>query len=89
VYPGDQYGYDGRRARRARRQQAAAAQASGAVQETPAATANESAAPRRWVPRISNPFSNIRLPGRGRQAAEAPVVGDATATPQLESVVVR
>jgi hypothetical protein len=88
VYPGDQYGYDGRRARRARRQ-AAAADASGAVQETPAATANAAAAPRRWVPRISNPFSNIQLPGRGRQAAEAPAVGDATAAPQLESVVVR
>jgi hypothetical protein len=41
------------------------------------------------VPRISNPFSNIHLPGRGRQAAETPVVGDATAAPQLESVVVR
>jgi hypothetical protein len=89
VYPGDPYGYDGRRARRARRQQAAAAQASGAVQETPPATANEGAAPRRWVPRISNPFSNIHLPGRGRQAAQTPVVGDATAAPQLESVVVR
>jgi hypothetical protein len=89
VYPGEQYGYDGRRARRARRQQAAAAQARGAVQETPAATTNEGTAPRRWVPRISNPFSNIHLPGRGHRAAETPVVGDATAAPQLESVVVR
>jgi hypothetical protein len=41
------------------------------------------------VPRISNPFSNIHLPGRGRRAAETPVVGNAIAAPQLESVVVR
>jgi Ring finger domain len=99
MYPGDQYGYDGRRARRARRQ-AAAAEASGAAQQTPAATANaEATAPRRWVPRISNPFSNmsrptmpsIHLPGRGRQAEETPAVGaEATTTPsQLEAGVVR
>jgi hypothetical protein len=90
MYPGDQYGYDGRRARRARRQQAAVAEASGAVPETPAATTNtETAAPRRWVPRISNPFTNIHLPGRNRQAEETPV-GDATTTPsQLEAGVVR
>lgn len=97
MYPGDQYGYDGRRARRVRRQ--AAAGASGAAQGTPAATANaEAAAPRRWVPRISNPFSNLsrpampslHLPGRGRSPQETPAVGDATTTPsQLEAGVVR
>jgi len=99
VYPGDQYGYDGRRARRARRQAAAAAaaaEASGAVQEAPAATENAvSASPRRWVPRISNPFSNmsrptmpsIHLPGRSRQTETA---AEENSTPsQLESGVVR
>jgi Ring finger domain len=98
MYPGDQYGYDGRRARRARRH-AAAAEASGAVQETPATAANGgAAAPRRWVPRISNPFSNmsrpampsLHLPGRNRSSQETPAAGDATTTPsQLEAGVVR
>jgi hypothetical protein len=98
MYPGDQYGYDGRRARRARRQ-AAAAGASGAAQGNPATTANAgAAAQRRWVPRISNPFSNLsrpampslHLPGRGRPPQETPAVGDASTTPsQLEAGVVR
>jgi hypothetical protein len=66
------------------------AEASGAAPVTPAATANaEATTPRRWVPRISNPFTNIHLPGRNRQAEETPV-GDATTTPsQLEAGVVR
>ncbi|PMD38311.1 hypothetical protein L207DRAFT_531217 [Hyaloscypha variabilis F] len=92
--------YDGRRARRARQQAAAAAaaaEASGAVQEGAGATANtEAATPRRWVPHISNPFSNmsrptmpsIHLPGRSR-AEETPAVGDATTPSQLEAGVVR
>lgn len=98
MYPGDQYGYDGRRARRARRQ-AAAAEAISAPQEIPADGANaEAATPRRWVPHISNPFSNmsrpampsLHLPGRNRQAEESPAVGANNTTPsQLENGVVR
>jgi hypothetical protein len=94
MYPGDQYGRDGRRARRARRQ-AAAQEATETVQETPAATENaEAAAPRRWVPRISNPFSNIsrptmpsiHLPGRRR---ETETNAQENTPSQLEAGVVR
>jgi hypothetical protein len=48
----------------------------------------EATTSRRWVPRISNPFSNMRLPGRNRQAA-APEAAVEPSPSQLEAGVVR
>lgn len=57
--------------RRSRREAAAAANAQapvgGEVQAEPVVS-------RRWVPRISNPFNNVRLPGRNRQVEPSPAV---------------
>lgn len=92
TFAGDaSYGYNGtdRRARRATRQQAASAtQVSGAVDG--AAENSEQAAPRRWRPQISNPFSNMRMPtipGRGHPAAAASP--EDTSPSQLEAGTVR
>jgi len=83
VYPGDP-SQDRRSARRARRAAAAAASpASVPVQEDAGAATNEQAAgPRRWIPRISNPFS--------RNGGAASAEQNTTASPsQLEAGVVR
>jgi hypothetical protein len=83
VYPGDP-SQDRRSARRARRAAAAAAApAILPVQEDAGAAANEqAAAPRRWIPRISNPFS--------RNGGAASAEQNTTASPsQLEAGVVR
>jgi len=87
VGDGVQYGVDGQRSsRRSRREAAAAAQAAPAGGEANA----ESTVSRRWVPRISNPFSNIRLPGRNRQAEAAESNTAVERSPsQLEAGVVR
>jgi len=96
IYPGDPY-YDSRRAgRRARRSAATAGQGNGEIPDTGAGENSDAAAPRRWRPRISNPFSSIsmpavRLPGRSRRA-DVPQEQNATAEPspsQLEAGVVR
>lgn len=104
-YPPAPSGFQARRIRRARRQAAAAAAAATTIeangttsQETPVATtSNNAATSRSWVPRISNPFSNmsrptmpsIRLPGRSQQT-ETPAALEATTTPsELEAGVVR
>jgi hypothetical protein len=98
MYDRDQY-YDQarRQARRTRRQPGATADATGATQETTGATENEeAAAPRRWRPRISNPFSSMSMPamrlqGRNRQA-NTPAEQNAATEPspsQLEAGVVR
>ncbi|KAE8451098.1 hypothetical protein EG329_004770 [Mollisiaceae sp. DMI_Dod_QoI] len=90
-----QSGADGRRgARRARRD---AAPATPAAEATPVEGAGTDTATtsRRWVPRISNPFSNIsmpaiRIPGRNRQAAAAdPNTAVEPSPSQLEAGVVR
>lgn len=86
VGDGVQYG-SGRAARRERRAAAAAAAAS------PAGEVNAEQTPsRRWVPRISNPFSNMSMPamGRNRQAGAAEPTAAVEPSPsQLEAGVVR
>jgi hypothetical protein len=78
IYPGERS-----RDRRAAAAAAADAQARVTVQEGTGAVANEqAAAPRRWIPRISNPFN------RNREAASAEQ--NTVASPsQLEAGVVR
>jgi hypothetical protein len=98
MYDRDQYSDQARRqARRTRRQPGATSDATGATQEITGATENEeAAAPRRWRPRISNPFSSMsmpamRLPGRNRQA-NTPAEQNAATEPspsQLEAGIVR
>jgi hypothetical protein len=97
-YPGDGYDYRGRgsrSARRARGAAAAAAEANGGVSDPGAAENSDASAPRRWRPRISNPFSNmhmpnISMPGRARRADAAPEPDALEPSPsQLEAGVVR
>ena len=99
MYPPNEttYGFGtGNRARRARRDRAAAAaaenpQASGAIQDGAAQNA-EAAAPRRWMPRVSNPFSAMSIPsislrGRNHRTETAPPTQPSPS--QLEAGVVR
>jgi hypothetical protein len=91
---GDSFGYQRRGVRRARRDAAAAApaQASGANQDPGAAENSEAAAPRRWRPTISNPFSSMsmHLPGRRQAAANTEQSETNEPTPSaLEAGVVR
>ncbi|KUJ24299.1 uncharacterized protein LY89DRAFT_727330 [Mollisia scopiformis] len=89
---GVQYGNAGRREnRRARREAAATAAATDATPATGEVNA-EPTPSRRWVPRISNPFSNMSMPAirRNRQAATAESNQTVEPSPsQLEAGVVR
>jgi len=76
-----------RSTRRSRREAAQAAAATDAAPADGEVNA-EATTSRRWVPRISNPFSNMRLPGRNRQAA-APEAAVEPSPSQLEAGVVR
>lgn len=96
-YPGDGYDYGRRETRHARRDRraAAAAQAHRTAANARPVENSRAAAPRRWVPRVSNPFSSMRMPNipfpgraRGRDTAAE---GNATepSPSQLEAGVVR
>ena len=98
--PGDAtYGFNSsRRSRRAARQNAAPAQETEASGVTDgAAENNEQAAPSRWRPNVSNPFSNMRMPtilsapGRARMGGPLQTSRPAQepSPSQLESGIVR
>ena len=110
TYPGNAGGLEEapRRVRRARRAAAAeaaavvaqAARGNGWQEGAGAVNSEEAAAPRRWVPRIANPFGSMsmptmRLPGRNRATQEASaeqatdVTGAEPSPSQLEAGIVR
>jgi hypothetical protein len=94
MYIGEGVPYqDQNRSARPARSRQAAAQPNNTGQESTGAAQNaEMAAPRRWMPRLSNPFSSMsipamRLPGRNRQA-QSPAAPEASPS-QLEAGIAR